>query len=135
MKKLLFLSYILFLFVGCNNKDELTKENLQGTWKCFNFTMEGENIDNSIIEMTKQYTLQTIHTFKGDTLLMDNSMLPLAFYCTFNFPQKQITCSPIGFRDVQARTYTVIDFTGNELVLQEKVQGITATTYLKKDKE
>lgn len=134
MKKFMFFPIILLVLFACNSTPELSKEALQGEWQCFDFKMEGGDMDNSLREMTKQMTMKTVHIFSGDTLVMQNQILPLAFQCSFNFNEKIITCSPIGFKDVTARTYSIIDFTGEVLVLQEKVQGITATTYLQRQK-
>lgn len=132
MKKILIIPITIILFFACNSTPELSKEAIQGTWTCFDYTMKGANVDSTLAQATKDLTMKTLHTFSGDTLIIKNDYFTLGFACDFKFDKKEIICTPIGFNDILSRTYTVIDFTGEALVLQEKIQGITSTMYLKK---
>lgn len=135
MRKLIYISCSIILFFGCNSTPEFTKEAIQGNWVCFDFTMKGETIDSTLEKNSKEVTIKTLHTFIGDTLFLKNEYFTLGFVCDYKCKEKQIICTPIGFNDVTARTFDVIDFTGDVLVLQENIFGIISNLYLQKEKK
>jgi hypothetical protein len=135
MKKLTYFILALIFFNACNTKPELTKEAIQGDWTCFEYTMEGDKVDPGLRDATVKMIKETPHKFIGDTLILKTSQFTLGFSCVFQFNDKKIICTPIGFNDVSKTTYSVIDYSGDVLVLQESNPGIVSTTYLKRGKK
>lgn len=125
---------IATIMCACSSKPILNQQSLQGTWSCFEYSLTGEGINPTMEAQSKQVALQTAYIFSGDTLTMYNEFFSLVSTYTISADAKEIVCSVIGYQNIQPRIFTIHDFTGEVLILQESQQGIVATNFLQKNK-
>ncbi|HON51858.1 MAG TPA: hypothetical protein P5243_03215 [Bacteroidales bacterium] len=128
------ITFIIGLF-ACNSKQPINNENIQGTWTCFDYTISGEGINQTMETQSKQIALQTTYKFIHDTLIMKNDYFILPSTYSISADGKQMICSVIGYTNIQPRIFSIQDFTGDVLVLEEAQQGITTKTFLQRNKD
>lgn len=134
LKTLLPLFFVL-LVTACNTKPIISKETLQGTWTCFDFTIMGEGITPTMEAQSKEVALMNSYVFSGDTLTIENQFFSIATTYRISEDAKKIEYTPIGYKNMSPGTFHIHEFTGEVLIIQEIQHGVTTTNFLQKKME
>ena len=120
------------VFSSCSNKPEFSKDYVQGSWECYDYTMNDVEMNESDVAQIRETMRTSTFLFEDSILYIQNPYLKLAFTCQFNTHEKTIVYTQLQNEQVAPSFFTVEDFTPNTMVLVQSYPGSEARTFLQR---